>query len=65
MVTFRFKLKIFSVVSVRIRYQVLDESTMPRHPAELSVTIGDASGTLLHTWNLGYLQRTARDLGRS
>jgi len=48
--------------TVRIRYQVLDESTMPRHPAELSVTIGDASGTLLHTWNLGYLQRTARDL---
>ena len=51
-----------SIVAVRIRYQVLDESTMPRHPAELSITIGDPSGTLLHTWNLGYLQQTARDL---
>lgn len=47
---------------VRIRYQVIDESTMPRHPAELSITISDTSGANLHTWNLGYLQRTPRDL---
>ena len=42
---------------VRIRYQVLDESTQPRNPAELTITIEDASGVLIHSWNVGYLQR--------
>lgn len=50
--------------AVRIRYQVLDESTMPRHPAELTIYISDASGTQLHAWNLGYLQRPKQDLGK-
>ena len=44
-------------LTVRIRYQVLDESTQPRNPAELTITIEDASGVLIHSWNVGYLQR--------
>ena len=47
--------------SVRIRYQVLDESTLPRHPAELTVTIRDTSGVQIHAWNVGYLQRKRDD----
>ena len=47
----------FLYLTVRIRYQVLDESTQPRNPAELTITIEDASGVLIHSWNVGYLQR--------
>ena len=49
------------VFSVRLRYQVLDESTLPKKPAELTITIADASGARIHTWNLGYLQRKTNE----
>ena len=51
-------------VSVRLRYQVLDESTMPKKPAELTISISDASGAQLHAWNLGYLQREQGQQGK-
>ena len=41
---------------MRLRYQVLDESTLPKKPAELTMYIADASGARIQTWNLGYLQ---------
>ena len=52
------------VFSVRLRYQVLDESTLPKKPAELTITIADASGARIHTWNLGYLQRKTENEGK-
>ena len=55
----------FYFALVRLRYQVLDESTLPKKPAELTMYIADASGARIHTWNLGYLQRKENNTGNT